>query len=86
MPIIVEFTYKDGSKEKKMYPAELWRLNDNEVTKAIQTEKELKSILIDPDLETADVDVSNNSYPAIKTDKFSTFKAKVKTKYLNIYF
>ena len=78
MPIIVEFTYKDGSKEKKTYPAQIWRYNDKEVTKVFTSSKQIESIMIDPDLETADVDVSNNSFPREKANKFDKFKQKMK--------
>ena len=78
MPIIVEFTYKDGTKEKKTYPAQIWRYNDKEVTKVFSSSKEVQSITIDPDLETADVDTSNNSWPKKTATKFDKFKNKVK--------
>jgi hypothetical protein len=78
MPIIVEFSYKDGTKERKMYPAEIWRYNDSEITKVFSSSKEVESIVIDPDLETADVDTTNNSWPQEKADKFDKFKNKVK--------
>ncbi|WP_438972613.1 M1 family metallopeptidase [Polaribacter sp.] len=78
MPIIVEFTYKDGTKEKKTYPAQIWRYNDKEVTKVFSSNKQIESIQIDPDLETADVDTSNNSFPREKTNKFEKFKNKIK--------
>ena len=78
MPIIVEFTYKDGSKEKKTYPAEIWRLNDKEISKVFSSSKQIESILIDPDLETADVDTSNNSFPKKTENKFDKFKKKMK--------
>ena len=78
MPIIVEFTYKDGTKERKKYPAQIWRYNDNEVTKVFRSTKQIKSIQIDPDLETADVDTSNNSWPPKNQDRFSKFKKQIK--------
>ncbi|MEX6625558.1 M1 family metallopeptidase [Tenacibaculum salmonis] len=78
MPIIVEFTYKDGTKEKKTYPAQIWRYNDKEVTKVFSSDKEIKSLIIDPDLETADVDTSNNTWPKTTKTKFDNFKDKVK--------
>lgn len=78
MPIIVEFTYKDGAKERKQYPAEIWRYNDKEVTKVFSSNKQIETITIDPDLETADVDTSNNSFPRQTTNKFEKFKQKVK--------
>jgi len=55
MPIIVEFNYVDGTKEKITYPAQIWRFNDNEVSKIIASIKEISSIIVDPELETADI-------------------------------
>jgi len=77
MPIIVEYVYADGSKERVTYPAQIWRHNDREVSKALATQKEIVSIKIDPDLETADIDTSNNAWPKeIKQSKFEQFKSK----------
>ncbi len=28
MPLVIEWTYKDGSKEIDRIPAEIWRLNE----------------------------------------------------------
>ncbi|MCI2228024.1 M1 family metallopeptidase [Polaribacter sp. MSW13] len=78
MPIIVEFTYKDGTKERKTYPAQIWRYNDAEVTKVFSSSKEIQNIVIDPDLETADVDTSNNNWPKQQANKFDKFKKKIK--------
>jgi hypothetical protein len=33
MPVIIEWTFKDGSKEIERLPAEIWRLNETRVTK-----------------------------------------------------
>ncbi len=63
MPIIVELTYEDGTKETQTFPAQIWRMNDNEVTRIFATSKAVSKIMIDPKEETADVDVSNNSWP-----------------------
>ena len=78
MPIIVEYTYADGTKERKTYPAQIWRFNDKEVTKAVYSDKEITNIVIDPDLETADVDTSNNSWPTKQASEFDKFKSKIK--------
>jgi hypothetical protein len=78
MPIIVAYTYEDGTTEKKTYPAQIWRYNDKQVTKAVHSEKQITKIVIDPDLETADVDLTNNSFPKEKKDAFDTFKTKMK--------
>jgi hypothetical protein len=63
MPVIVEYTYEDGTKEMKRYPVQVWRKNDNEVSKTIGSDKKITNIQLDPNLETADIDVSNNSWP-----------------------
>jgi len=81
MPIIVEFTYADGTSKTETYPAQIWRFNDNEVRKAIASEKEIVAIKVDPKLETADIDTSNNSWPKeVKENDFDKFKNKVKGK------
>ena len=43
-----------------------------------KSDKEILNITIDPDLETADVDTTNNSYPTKQDSKFSKFKTKIK--------
>ncbi len=63
-PIIITVEYNDGSKEDHRYPAEIWRTNQIKATKLLVTEKEIKSITLDPYLETADVDLTNNNWPA----------------------
>jgi len=79
MPIIVEFTYADGTKKRETYPVQIWRLNDKEVSKAIASDKEIVSIALDPDLETADVDTTNNAWPKeVKDSDFDKFKNKVR--------
>lgn len=75
MPLIVEYTYSDGTKEKMTYPAQIWRKNDNEASAIKATDKEIVKVTVDPDLETADVDLSNNSWPQTKEqNKFDEFK------------
>jgi len=71
MPILVEITYEDGSKENFQYPAQIWRKNNTGAKKVYATEKAIKSIQIDPKLLTADIDVTNNSWP--KTEQKSKF-------------
>ncbi|WP_406683000.1 M1 family metallopeptidase [Seonamhaeicola sp. MEBiC1930] len=79
MPIIVEYTYADGTSKIEKYPAQIWRFNDYEVTKAIASDKEIVNIEIDPHLETADVDTSNNSWPkVVQESDFEKFKNKLK--------
>jgi hypothetical protein len=63
MPILVELTYEDGSIENFKYPAQIWRKNNDTARKVYATEKAIKKIQIDPKLQTADIDVTNNTWP-----------------------
>ena len=77
MPIIVEYEYADGTAEKVTYPVQIWRKNDQQVTRSLATDKEIVKVTVDPDLETADVDTANNSWPQTKQmNKFERFKAQ----------
>ena len=77
MPVILELTYADNTTERVTLPAEIWRRNSKLVSKLFVREKELTGIAIDPNWETADVDVSNNYWPArpIKS-RFDLYKRK----------
>jgi len=63
MPIIVEITYEDETRENFKYPAQIWRQKNETAKKVYATEKVIKKIQIDPKLETADIDVTNNTWP-----------------------
>jgi hypothetical protein len=63
MPILVEITYEDDTKESFKYPAQIWRKNNDTARKVYATQKAVKKIQIDPKLETADIDVANNTWP-----------------------
>ncbi len=77
MPIILEFTFEDGSKETQRLPAQIWRKNENKVTKVFYTNKKAVSIQLDPMRETADIDESNNKWPNVAApSKFALFKSK----------
>jgi hypothetical protein len=67
-PLVIEWTYKDGSKEIERIPAEVWRINENEITKVFVKDKEVVNIVMDPNAELADVDVSNNAFPKKSTE------------------
>ena len=75
MPVIFFIEYSDGSKEELRIPAEIWRRNNIQVSKMIVTPKEIKSITLDPHLETADTDLNNNFWPPrpVKS-RFQIFK------------
>jgi len=77
MPIIIEWTYKDGSKEIERIPAQIWRKNEKNVIKTFLKDKEVASIKLDPYKETADIDESNNSFGDFKEpSRFKVFKQK----------
>jgi hypothetical protein len=81
MPLIVEYTYADGTVENITYPAEIWRKNDTEVKLVISSTSDLKGIVVDPKMETADIDTTNNSWPKKEgQNDFDSFKEKVKRK------
>ncbi len=77
MPIIVQFQFEDGSIEDHYIPAEIWRMNDKEVSKVFITEKEVQQIVVDPYLETADTDTGNNYYPPrTQLNRFELYKRR----------
>ena len=77
MPIILNFTFKDGTTEEVRIPAEIWRTNDKNVSKVFFFKKELASIEMDPWLETADVNLNDNNWPRkTQLSKFKLFKDK----------
>ncbi|WP_076417297.1 M1 family metallopeptidase [Colwellia sp. UCD-KL20] len=77
MPILLEVTYADNSKENIRIPAEIWRKNTSKVSKLLIRDKEITAIAVDPNWETADVNVNNNYWPArpIKS-RFELYKRK----------
>ncbi len=75
MPLIFKLEYTDGTEEIRRIPAEIWRMSEPTVTKVLITEKEVSRIVLDPYLETADTDLSNNSWPSRpQPTRFELFK------------
>jgi len=80
MPIIIEWTYADGSTEITRIPAQIWRYNEKNVTKTFAKTKEVVSIKLDPMRETADIDENNNSWGVMpQASKIKAFKRKMKS-------
>jgi hypothetical protein len=75
-PIIIEWTYKDGSKEIEKIPAEIWRKNEQKVTHIFAKDKEVDSIRFDPNNELADTQPENNSFPQNGESRFGSFKKR----------
>lgn len=75
MPILLQATYSDGTTESLHIPAEIWRRNAKAVSKLIVTDKEVVEFAVDPNWETADVDIENNVYPRrIMPSRIEAFK------------
>lgn len=74
MPVIIEWTYKDGSKEIDRIPAQVWRHNEKNLKKLFVKNKEVTGIRLDPYRETADIDESNNVWGTMPAPtKFKAF-------------
>ena len=77
MPIILEFTFADGTKEVQKIPAEIWKTDYKKVSKVFPFTKEVTNINLDPFLETADTDRSNNYYPSrSETNRFDLYQGR----------
>lgn len=79
MPVIIQWTYADGTKEIERIPAEIWRVNEKQVHKVFIKDKEVTNVMLDPNQELTDVDVQDNIFPrpAGVPSKFDSFKKGV---------
>lgn len=76
MPLIVEFTFKDGTKEVNRVPVTIWRTNEKQVTKVFMKDKEVAAIRLDPERETADINEANGMWPVKEMpSRFQLFKS-----------
>jgi hypothetical protein len=74
MPLILEWTYADGSTEVERIPAEIWKTSDR-ISKVFIKDKEATGVVLDPYLETADTDLNNNAWPPrMVPTRFDVFK------------
>lgn len=77
MPIILRFTFSDGSQEVSRHPAEIWLKHETEFSKIFAFKKEVTKIELDPFLETADTDFSDNQWPQeMKPSRFDLYKSR----------
>ena len=77
MPIIIEWTFKDGTKETDRISVQVWRKNENRVVKTFIKDKEVASIKLDPMRETADINEKNNVWNVdAEPSKFQLFKTR----------
>lgn len=74
MPILVELTFEDGATEFHNFPVQIWRKGNQTATRVFATDKKVSKIILDPKLETADIDVTNNAWPKVEAkSKFDQF-------------
>lgn len=64
-PIIIQANFQDGSHQDIYIPAEIWKMDDIQVSKVFIFEQKVTSFRLDPYLETADCDLDNNSWPSV---------------------
>jgi hypothetical protein len=77
MPVILEFEFADGSKLVERIPAEIWKMDQETVSKVFFYPKEVKAVKLDPFLETADVDFNNNNWPPVmQPSRFQLYKTR----------
>jgi len=77
MPLILKFEFTDGSEEIQRIPAEIWRKNNEAVSKVFLFTKEVKEITLDPFLETADTELNNNFWPEKQVPtRFQLYKSR----------
>jgi hypothetical protein len=77
MPLILRFTFTDGSEVISRHPAEIWLKNEASFSKVFIFKKEIKEIELDPFLESADTDLENNYWPQRAVQKrFDLYKSK----------
>lgn len=77
MPVIVELKFADGTSRIERLPAEIWRYNDQEISKVFVSDKPVVAIVLDPNEETADIDTTDNVFPReekAEGSKFDEFK------------
>ncbi|MGL6267525.1 MAG: M1 family peptidase, partial [Chitinophagaceae bacterium] len=76
MPIIIEWTFKDGTKETDRIPVTIWRSNEKQVSKVFMKNKEVAAIKLDPQRETADINEANGMWPVKEMPtRFQLFKS-----------
>ena len=76
MPVIIQWTYADGTKEIEKIPAEIWRTNERKVNKVFIKDKEVVNVVLDPNRELTDVNLQDNIFPKPSgtPSKFDSFK------------
>ena len=69
MPVVLGLDWEDGSHDEVRIPAEVWRKAPESVAKLVISPKTLVKVTLDPHLETADADLTNNVWPPELVEK-----------------
>ena len=82
MPLILRFTLEDGTEEVVRVPAEVWIKNEEEFTKWFNFPQAVMQITLDPFLEMADTDRSDNYWPALQEpNKFDVYSRQATSRW-----
>lgn len=74
-PLIIKFIYSDQSNSILYIPAEIWRYNSKKINKIVKSEKEIESIIIDPEEQLGDINTGNNYWQGrLKAEQVSVIK------------
>lgn len=76
-PLLIQFTFEDGTTTMEKIPAEIWRYNEQKVTKVFAFDKQVTNIQIDPEELTGDTNEDDNMFPRVdKASRFDSFMNK----------
>ncbi len=79
MPVVLRLVYSDDTTEEVRLPAEIWVRNSKKVTRLVISSNEITAVELDPHLEFADTNRSNNRYPPeISKSRFKLYREKKK--------
>lgn len=79
MPVVLKLTHTDGTTREIRLPAELWVRNSRKVSRLVVSDAEIESVELDPHLESADTDRSNNRFPPqISKSRFRLYQEEKK--------
>jgi hypothetical protein len=62
MPVLLEITYEDGQKERRMLPVEIW-FKSNQWNHLLKVDKPVVAVEIDPDKVITDINAGNDKWP-----------------------
>lgn len=74
MPIPVTLTYEDGTQSETVIPAEIWRMNNERVTRLFVEKKRVVGFEVDAAHRIGDANPTNNAFPSrVPTSRLDAF-------------